>query len=142
MYLRETVGKLRETVNEIELHSSSEYSEDLETEYNDAEVEPEIGNQEWGIFDQLMLNPDRLHDLQEIQSEIKGSKLTDINEEVMSETIEEIVPEINDEIIPEKLEDEIKFTNTENISNECEFILKSGKNKGMRCNKINCKTHR
>lgn len=161
MYLRESLSKLRDTVNEIEIkqenvieggklenciinntHDDSDNSSDSYSSDSDESGSGNLGNsgQEWGIFDQLMLNPDQLQGLQEIQSEIKGTKM--LTEE-SNGNVEEI--EGNGDEIEES---EFKFTQImDDMQNTCNSILKTGKNKGSLCSKIcmnnstKCKLH-
>lgn len=141
--LKNNTSELTEIINEYrQLNEEDEDQSDTsETSYLSDEkvVSGRYYNQSNNILDQLILGSEQLQDLQQLQSEIEGTKLKSVIEEI--EDDEEIQEQNEDnednEDNEEQNEEEenIEFI-TDLKKSTCESILKSGKNKGNTCKKV------
>jgi uncharacterized protein YxeA len=139
-------------ITETEGESEGELESDVESEgelESDVESEGNLEGEDFNVFDQFLMNPEQLKQLQQLQNEIKGSSgrlepiaegeegKTDTEEgeetEAGSDTETEGDFEGETEVEGES-DTEINFVKP-GVEKYCSSVLKSGPNKGKTCSK-------
>lgn len=176
LYVRNEILKIQNNIDELTEKINFKYDNDIqednqdydddeqdEDEYEDDEQDDDEQDDDdencsyehhhrnkWdsnsNIFDQFMINSEQLQNLQQIQKEIEGNTITELDDEnIQVLKNENIVNSI--EVVENKTqndEESIKFLSEKQ---KCESILKSGKNKGNNCGRdtyngtLYCKLH-
>lgn len=151
--LKEIISSLNENDpcdgdNEEDDYDHEHDDDDDDDDYDDEdqnEGTPDLSRR-WNnnnILDQLILGSEQLQNLQQLQSEIEGSKVSQIKE------IENVDDNDDDNDNDNDNDDanDIEFiSSSENT--KCESVLKSGKNKGEKCKRTTvnnsefCKIHK